>query len=124
MRPSTASRAHRAIHGLVQFRIGVDRANTRFDFAEFIHADEIGLVEDNHVGEGDLVLGLRRVLEALSEPFGVGDGDHRIEPSCLAHIGVDEKGLRHGGGIGKTCRLDEDRVELALALQQALRRCG
>ena len=111
---------HRAVHGLVKFGIRVDRANSRLHFVEFIWPDEIGLVEDDHIGEGNLVLGFRRVFQPLGEPFGVGDGNDRIEPCCLAHIGVDEEGLRHGGGIGKAGRLDKDRVEFAPALQQAL----
>ena len=70
------------------------------------------------IGEGDLVLGLRRVLQAIDQPFGVGDGDHGVEAGRVLHVGVDEKGLRHGGGIGEAGRLDDDGVELALALQQ------
>ncbi len=45
---------HRAIHGLVEFGVGVDCANARFDFAQFFRADKIGFVEQDDVGEGDL----------------------------------------------------------------------
>ena len=54
------------------------------------------------------------------EPFGVGDRHHRVEPRRLAHVFVDEEGLRHRRGIGEASRLDDDRVEPALALHQAL----
>ena len=61
-------------------------------------------------------------LQPIREPFGVGDGDDGVEPRCVAtRPGIDEEGLRHRGGIGEAGRLDEDRVELALALQQARR---
>ena len=82
---------------------------------------EIGLVEDDDVGEGDLAFGFRRILKAFDEPFGVGDGDDRVEAGRVGNIGVDEESLRHGSGIGKARRLDNDGVELALALQQAPR---
>ncbi len=48
----------------VQPRVGVDRADARLDFAQFGRRDEVGLVEDDDVGEGDLVLRLRRVAQA------------------------------------------------------------
>ena len=39
--------------------------------------------------------------------------------AVLLHVLVDEEGLRDGSGIGEAGRLDDDRVELALALHQA-----
>ena len=52
------------------------------------------------------------------EPFGVGDGDDRVEPRRAAHVLVDEEGLRDRRRIGEARRLDDDRVELALAPHQ------
>ena len=83
-------------------------------------AHEIGLVDQDHVGEGDLVLRLRRVLEAVLEPFGVGDRHHRVELGLAADVLVDEEGLRHRRGIGEARGLDDDGVELALAPHQTL----
>ena len=90
----------------------------RLDVAQLVRRNEIGLVDQDHVGEGDLVLGLRRVLQPLAEPFGVGDGHHRVEPGLPPDILVDEEGLRHRRRIGEPGRLDDDRVELALAAHQ------
>ena len=39
------------------------RASTSRNFGL---GDEIGLVEQDHVGKGDLVLGLRRVVQAVA----------------------------------------------------------
>ena len=39
--------------------------------------------------------------------------------AALRHIRIDEEGLRYGRGIGEAGGLDDDRVELALALHQA-----
>jgi len=69
-------------------------------------------------GERDLVLGFGGVLQAIAQPFRIGDRHHRIEPGVLLHVLVDEEGLRHRRRIGKTGGLDDDGVELALALHQ------
>ena len=82
--------------------------------------DEIGLVQHDDVGKGDLVLGFRRILQTIAQPFGVGDRHHGIEPGVLLHVLVDEEGLRHRRRIGEPRGLDDDGVELALALHQAV----
>ena len=104
----------------MQRRVRVDGADARFDLAQFRRRHEIGLVEDDDVGEGDLVLGLGRVAQALGEPLGVGDRHHRVEPRRLFHVLVNEEGLRHRRRIGEPGRLDDDRVEPAFALHQTL----
>ena len=87
---------------------------------QFGRADEIGLVEDNDVGKGDLVLGFGRVAQALGEPFGVGNRHHGVEPRSLFHVLVDEESLRDRRRVSEASRLDDDRVEPALALHQSL----
>ena len=82
--------------------------------------DEIGLVEHDDVGERDLVLGFRRVLQPVAQPFRIGHRHDRIEPGVLLHVLVDEEGLRHRRRIGEPRGLDDDGVELALALHQAV----
>ena len=91
--------------------VRVDGADARLDLAQLGRRHEVGLVEDDDVGEGDLVLGLRRVAQARREPLGVGDRHDRVEPRRLLHVLVDEEGLRHRRGIGEAGRLDDDRVE-------------
>ena len=104
----------------MQCRVGVDGADARLNLAQLGRADEIGLVDDDDVGEGDLILGLGRVAQALRKPLGVGDRHDRVEPRHLFHVLVDEEGLRHRRRIGEAGRLDDDRVEPALALHQPL----
>ena len=79
---------------------------------------QVGLVEQDHVGKGDLVLGLGRVLEPLLEPLGVGDRDHRVQLGLGADLLVHEEGLRHRRGVGEAGGLDDDGVEPALAPHQ------
>ena len=80
LRPSTSSSGDLRALGPVQLGVRVDAADARLDFAQFLRRDQIGLVDQDDVGERDLVLGLGRVLEPVVEPFGVGDRDHRVEP--------------------------------------------
>ncbi len=98
--------------------VGVDGADARLDLAQLRRRHEIGLVDDDDVGEGDLVLRLRGVAQPRGEPLGVGDRHHRVEPGRLLHVLVDEEGLRHRRRVGEAGRLDDDRVEPALPLHQ------
>ena len=52
----------RAAFGAVQARVGVDAADAGLDLAQVGITDEVGLVDQDHVGEGDLVLRFGRVL--------------------------------------------------------------
>ena len=104
----------------MQRRVGVDGPNARLNLAQFGRADQVGLVDDDDVGEGDLVLGFRRVAQPLRKPLGVGDRHDRVEPRHLFYVLVNEEGLRYWRRIGEPRRLDNDRVEPALALHQPL----
>jgi hypothetical protein len=104
----------------VQFGSRVDGADARFNRIELSRRHQVGLVEDDDVGEGDLVLGFGRINQLVKQPFGIRDSHDGIEPCAVADILVHEEGLRHGGGIGKAGGLDDDGVELALALHQTV----
>src|SRR5262252_4184391 len=104
--------------GLVQLGVGVDPADARLHFAERVGLDQIGLVEQDDVGERDLILCLRRVLEAVLQPLGIGDRDHRVELGLAADIVVHEERLRHRRGVREPGGLDDDGVELALPAHQ------
>ena len=100
--------------------IGVDRLDARLDGLQLVGSHQVGLVEQDHVGEGDLVLGLVGVGQPLQHVTAVDDGNHRIELGLGAHVLVHEEGLRHRRRIGDTRGLDHDGIEAALALHQVL----
>jgi hypothetical protein len=54
--------------------IGIDLLDPRLDLREVVLAHQVGLVEQDHVGEGDLLLRLVALLELAEEMLGV---DHR-----------------------------------------------
>ena len=88
--------------------------------ASSVGRDEVGLVEEDDVGEADLLLRLGRVGEAERQVLGVGDGDHRVELGLGLDLVVHEEGLGDGRGVGEAGGLDQDAVEAARPLHQAL----
>src|SRR5262249_15712124 len=85
--------------GTMQPGVRMEAADARLGIPEFVGLHEIRLVEQNNVGERDLVLRLGGVLEAIFEPPSVGDGDDRIELRFAADIVVEKKGLCYRRGI-------------------------
>ena len=81
--------------------VRIDGADARFDVAEFGGRDKIGLVDQDHVGEGDLVLGFRGVLEPVVEPLGVGDGDDRVELGLPPKFSSTKKVCATGAGSAR-----------------------
>ena len=104
----------------MQLRVGVDGADAAFNLAQLGLGHEIGLVENDHIGKGDLVLGFGRVLQAVAQPFRVGNRHHGIETRTRLHIVVNEEGLRDRCRVRETGRLHDDRVELAAPFHQTL----
>ena len=109
-----------AAFGAVDDGMRVDPPDPPLERGEVVGRNQVGLVEENDVGEAELFLGLRRVEEAKREVFGVGDRHHRVELGLGADVVVHEERLRHRSRIGKAGGLDQDAVEPARPLHQAL----
>src|SRR5580704_1530262 len=105
--------------GFMDERGRIHRADSTLYRQQLFPAHEIGLVEDNNVGEGDLLLRLGGAVELTDEMLGVDHGHDRVELGVPAHVFVDEEGLRHRRRIGETGRLNDDAVELPLSLHQS-----
>jgi hypothetical protein len=58
LRSSTSGDRHLGALGAVELGIRVDGADAPLDGVELVRGHEVGLVEDDHVRERDLVLGL------------------------------------------------------------------
>ncbi len=92
---------HVAALGAMDAREAVDRPDARLDLFQLLRGNQVGLVQHDHVGEGDLRLGLLAVIEPCQQMLCIDDGDDRVEPRLLAHGLVDEEGLRDGRRIGE-----------------------
>src|SRR5882672_8979661 len=111
---------HRTALRQVERRIWINGADARFDLPQVRGADEVRLVDKDHVGERDLILGLWRIAQPVLEPFGISDRDDGVELRLAADLRVHEKGLGDRRRVGKPRGLDDDGVEFAFAPHQAL----
>ena len=105
------ARAHQA-------RGGVDRAQFLLDPRQLRGADQVGLVEQQHVGKADLVGGGRHFPQLGADMRGVDQRNDGIQLVVVAQVCVDEEGLRHRARIGKPRGLDQHVVEAIAALAQ------
>ena len=96
----------------------VDPTDPRLQGVEFGWGGQIGLVEQDHVGEGELLHRLVAAVEVLRQMLGVGDRDNGIEAEGGAHVVVGEEGLGDGRRVGEAGGLDQDAIEAVLALEQ------
>ena len=98
---------------------GVQAAQARLHHAQVVRAHQVGLVQHDLVGKGDLLPGFAAVGQAQQHVLGVHHGGHAVQPGTGADLLVDEEGLGHGAGVGQPRGLDDDGVEAALAPHQA-----
>jgi len=96
----------------------VDGAHPSFDALEFGLANEIGFIEQDHVGKRHLLAGFIHLFEMFLDVSCIDHGDDRIEQKLLLEVIVKEKRLRHGAGVGHAGSLDDDVIELVAALEQ------
>ena len=101
-------------------RIWIDGADARFDLPQVCVADEVRLVDQDHVRKRDLVLGFGGVAQPVLEPPGIRDRDDGVELRLAADLLVHEESLGDRRRVGKPRGLHDDGVELALAPHQTL----
>lgn len=101
---------------------GADDGGQRIHGAEaalqgggFLFGDEIAFVENDPVGEGDLLLHFRTVFQMEVGMFGIDQGDDSVDEEFLSHFGIHEKGLHDGAGIGQAGGFDQDVIEAIAA---------
>ena len=64
--------------GLVDAGGRIDGAHDILDAGNFLRRNEIGLVDDNDIGKGDLVFGLAAVLQAQWQVLVFNEGDYSL----------------------------------------------
>ncbi len=102
----------------------VQRAQAGLDGGQSGLVHQVDLVQDDAVGEGDLLARLLGVVQTRHDVFGVDQGGDAVQLGLGLDLVVDEEGLGHRAGVGQAGRLDDDGVEGglagALALHQAV----
>ena len=103
------------MHHLLR-RARVHGAQAVLQIEQFLLADQIGLADEDLVGETDLTLGFQPLVELVLGVLGIDQCDDGIEQVALGHLVVHEEGLRYRTGIGHAGGLDDDALEIDLAL--------
>jgi hypothetical protein len=99
-------------------RVGIDLPDARFDRCKLVGGNQIGLVEEHDVGEGELLLRFVSMIDLAQEMLGIDHGHDGVELGLAADIFVHEEGLRDRRRIGEPGGLDQDPVEATLAPHQ------
>ena len=103
-------------------RVGVYARERVLHLLEVGVGDEVRLVEDEGVREGDLQRRLFVLAELSVDVGGVDERDDGVEDGAVVveEFVVDPEFLRDGTGIGEAGGLEEDEVELAPGRRAAL----
>ena len=107
-----------AVARAVHLRHGIDVADATLQFVEGGRGDEVGLVEQNHVRETNLLHGFIVLIEMLGDVGRVDHGHNRVEAKMLLDLVVGEERLSDRRRVREAGGLDEDAVEPVLALEQ------
>ena len=100
-------------------RHGIDRADALAHGVEIRRFDKVGLVENDDVRKGDLLLRLMRAIQRTGEMLRVNNSDNRVETRVLATSSSTKKVCATGAGSASPVRLDQDSVETATPEHQA-----
>ena len=109
---------HAASLGLNDARVRVHGANPRLDAGEAFRIHKVDLVEQNEIGEGQLLGRFVALLKLRVQMPRVHHGNDSVKPGLLRHLGIDEEGLSDRRRIGEARGLDEDCVEPVGTLHQ------
>ncbi len=105
---------HVRLHGFEERGALVEQLETLADRSPLFVREEIGLVEDEDIGQGDLLPREREVAELLPDMLAIDDGNDSVELIARRHYFVEEKGLDERQGISQARRLDHHPVEMLL----------
>ena len=83
---------------------------------DFLLGHQVGLADENLVGETDLAARLLAVVELLRRMLGVHQRQDGVEQILLGDFLVHEKSLRHRAGVGQAGGFNDHAVELQQAL--------
>jgi hypothetical protein len=109
--PEDAVERHIAADGVMAARPPVHGRDPPRERGELLRGDQVGLVEQDDVGEGDLLLALAALVEVEGHVAGIHDRDHRVQLELCLQLVIHEEGLDHGRRIGEASGLDQHMVE-------------
>src|SRR5216683_2834536 len=109
---------HPAPFGVMKLCVRVNPADRRFNGENLSGQDKIAFVDDNDIGERDLLLDLVGAVDFAEEVTGIDYRYDRVELGLAAHILIHKEGLSDWRRVGKPGRLHDDAVKLAFTPHQ------
>ena len=91
---------------------------------DLVRRHQVGLADEDLVGEADLAARLLARVELAFGVLGVDQGQDGVEQVALGDLVVHEEGLRHRAGVGQAGGLDDHALEVELALAPLLGQVG
>jgi hypothetical protein len=110
--------------GLDQSRKGVHRLDAVLHVLQLFFIHEIQLVENDAVGEGNLLLGLvhipvgTRLIQMNANVLRVNQAHHTVDAVVVLDEGVAVESENDRGRIGQASGLNDDRVEVLATASQ------
>ena len=104
--------------GMQELGDRIDSSNLAFQMSQLVGRHQVGLVEDDAVGESDLRLGLGCIVQMEGDVLGVDQGDDAVEAEAALDFLIAEEGLSDRAGIGQAGRFHQHIVELIPALHE------
>src|SRR6476620_2187487 len=106
--------------GAMQPRVRIEPADPRLEFDQFVRRHQVGLVDQDDIGEGDLVLCFRCVLETIRQPLGVCDRYDRVQLEPRTDSLVREECMCDRRRICKPGRLHDDFGDFSFSPHQSV----
>lgn len=113
---------HLGLLRLDQLREAVDRVDTSFDRLDLLWRCQVHLIDQNLIGEGDLLHRFVHspfrldLVQVLLDMLHVDHADNPVDPEIPCHLLVTMEGEAHRSWVGEACGLDQNVVKLVLAL--------
>mmetsp|Transcript_49673 Transcript_49673/g.133429 ORF Transcript_49673/g.133429 Transcript_49673/m.133429 type:complete len:383 (+) Transcript_49673:581-1729(+) len=114
--------AHAALDGRNDLGEGVDLPNPVLHRDGLLRGDQVQLVQDDLVGESNLLVGLVHlalldlVVQAAGQVLGVRHSDDGVQPKVGGDFGRRHEGPDDGHGVRHARRLDQDGIDGASLL--------
>ncbi len=105
---------------------GVDGLDALLDADQIFLLNEIDLVQQDAVGEGELLDGLilralrLLLIKMLLHMLRINERNDPIKPRELLHFFINKKGLSDGRGVGHTGGLNDNAIKLQATLGDAV----
>ena len=116
---SSCSRRQVAVAGAADARGAVDRPQPALHLGDLAGRDHVGLVDDQHVGERDLLVSAGLPRDVQRQQPRVDQRRQAVEPEAALDLLVHQERAHDRAGVGGPGRLDQDAIVLLAPARDA-----